>query len=50
MIGIFIVFLIMQGLIFFNKQKIAIILGLLNLAFMLGMLYYHATTILQIRL
>ncbi len=50
MVGIFLVFLIVQGLILFNKQKIAILLGLLNLVFMLGMLYYHATTVLQIRL
>ena len=50
MIGIFFVFILVQGFIFFGKRNIALALSLINLIFMVAMLVHHATTALQIRL
>jgi len=50
MAGIFFLFFIAQALLFFGKRRPAFILCILNLVWILALLFYHATTTLQIRL
>ncbi len=50
MIGIFAIYFVAQILIIFNKQKVFFIFLFINLFFITLMLYYHATSTLNIRL
>lgn len=50
MVGLFLLFLVIQMIVFFKKRELSILLFLLNLVLMIAMFMYHVTENIPIRL
>lgn len=50
MVGIFFLFLVVQGLIFFEKRKIALIIFLICMGLTVALLIHHITVKLPVQL